>query len=46
MSLKYKSNMPSLQGEYSHGRGDEDEGRRDRSVDRAAEESRDDGHIS
>ena len=38
--------MPSLQGEFPHGGGDEDEGRGDRSVDRATEESGDDGHIS
>ena len=46
MYLKYKPNKPSLQGQCSHGGGDEDEGRGDHSVDRAAEEGGDDGHIS
>ena len=46
MYLEYKPNMPPMQGEFPHGGGDEDEGRGDRSVDRAAEESGDDGHIS
>ena len=46
MYLEYKPNMPSLQSQFPHGGGDEDEGRGDRSVDRAAEEGGDDGHIS
>ena len=46
MYLEYKPIMTPMQGQCSHGGGDEDEGRGDRSVDRAAEEGGDDGHIS